>query len=317
MWWVRVPGAGPRPGAPRAARLGLVLLATAVLGCGGTRSDGGAELQRGAGDGPRVVTSMSVIADFAAQVGGERVEVVSLVPVGGDPHVHEPTPSDARAVADADLVLGNGAGLEPWFDALVAGSDREVVTLTDRIADRVVDDGTGQPDPHLWMVPPYATEYVAEIAAELAELDPGHAEAYDANADAYIARLEQLDAELAGQLARIEPHRRVLVTSHDAYGYFAEHYGLEVDTVVGVSTEEDPGAGRVQELVDRVREQGVPTVFVESTVNPAVMERIAEDAGVETGAPLYGDSVGEPGSGAHDYEGMMRANVRALVEGLA
>jgi ABC-type Zn uptake system ZnuABC Zn-binding protein ZnuA len=264
-----------------------------------------------------VVASMSIIADFAEQVGGEAVTVTSLVPIGADPHVHEPTPADARAVADADLVLGNGVGLEPWFDDLVAGSGQEVITVTEELAHLVVDDEDGEDDPHLWMVPPMAAAYVERIAEVLAELDPERAETYHDNAAGYVERLEELDDELAGELEPIPEEHRILVTPHDAYSYFADHYGFEVATVVGVSTEEEPSASQVQHLIDVVRETGVPTVFVESTVNPAVIERIADDAGVEVGAPLYGDSVGEPGSGAEDYLGMMRANVAALVEGLA
>jgi ABC-type Zn uptake system ZnuABC Zn-binding protein ZnuA len=263
-----------------------------------------------------VVASMSIIADFAEQIGGDEVEVSSLVPVGSDPHVYEPTPSDARAIDDADLVLGNGVGLEPWFDALVAGSGREVITLTDRVGHAVVADDAGEPDPHLWMVPPFAVAYVEVIAEELIAVDPGNAAAYADNAASYIDRLEALDEELAEALAVIDPDRRILVTPHDAYSYFADHYGFEVETIVGVTTEEEPSAARAQRLVDHLRRHDVPTVFVESTVNPSVIERIAADAGVQVGEPLYGDSVGGEGSGAEDYHGMMRANVRALVDGL-
>ena len=297
----------------------LVLLAATLLvasGCAAQppAADGSAQ---GGSDGLEVVASMSIIADFAEQVGGERVEVTTLVPIGGDPHVHEPTPADARAVNDADLVLGNGVGLEPWFDAIVAGSGREVVTVTDELAHLVVDDDEGEPDPHLWMVPSLAAAYVERIAEELAHLDPEHAPVYRDNAAAYVDRLEQLDEELAAELEQVPASRRTLVTSHDAYSYFADRYGLDVEAVVGVSTEEEPSARRVQQLIDLVRDTGVPTIFVEATVNPSVIERIADDAGVEVGDPLYGDSVGEPGSGAEDYVGMMRANVAALVEGLA
>lgn len=263
-----------------------------------------------------VVTSMSIIADLARQVGGEHVDVDSLVPIGGDPHVHEPTPSDARAVDRADLVLGNGTGLEPWFDALVAGSDRDGVWVSEELSELVVDDEEGEPDPHLWMVPPLAGTYVERIADELVRLDPDHADDYRSNAADYRQRLERLDEELAGELGRVPEEHRVLVTSHDAYSYFADHYGFEVESVVGVSTEEEPSAARVQELVDLVRSSGVPTIYVEATVNPAVIERVADDAGVAVGAPLYGDSVGEAGSGAEDYVGMMRANVAAIVDGL-
>jgi ABC-type Zn uptake system ZnuABC Zn-binding protein ZnuA len=265
----------------------------------------------------RVVASTSVIADFARQVGGERVEVVSLVPTGADPHVHEPTPGDARSVADADLVLANGAGLEPWFDALAGVDDAVVVRLTDALRDRVEVDGDGQPDPHLWMVPDLASSYVEALAVVLADADPEHEAAYRENAAAYVEELAALDEELAAELDRIPPDRRVLVTPHDAYAYFADAYDLEVATVVGVSTEEEPSAAAVQRLIDEVREREVPTVFVEATVSRAVIDRVAHDAGVEVGRPLYGDSVGEPGSGAETYVDMLRANVDALVDGLA
>jgi ABC-type Zn uptake system ZnuABC Zn-binding protein ZnuA len=285
------------------------LLALLVSACAATP----AERDR---DTLRVVTSMSVIADFARQVGGEHVEVVSLVPTGADPHTHEPTPADARAVADADLVLANGAGLEPWFDAL-ADADREVVRLTEDLRGRVRADGDGEPDPHLWMVPELATAYVDALAEALAEADPRRAAEYRANAAAFAGELRELDEELAAALAAIPPARRVLVTPHDAYAYFADAYDLEVATVVGVSTEEEPSAAAVQRVIDEVRARQVPTVFVEATVNRAVIDRVAADAGVEVGRPLYGDSVGEPGSGAETYVDMMRANVDALVDGLA
>jgi ABC-type Zn uptake system ZnuABC Zn-binding protein ZnuA len=269
------------------------------------------------GDTLRVVASMSIIADFAHQVGGERVEVTSLVPTGADPHTHEPTPADARAVADADLVLANGAGLEPWFDALAGADGNEVVWLSDAVHGQVRSGQDGEPDPHLWMVPELAVDYVGALADALAEVDPAGATAYRANADAYADELEGLDEELSASLAEIPPEQRVLVTPHDAYAYFADAYDLEVATVVGVSTEEEPSAAAVQRVIDEVRARDVPTVFVEETVNRAVIERIAADAGAEVGSPLYGDSVGQPGSGAETYVEMMRANVDALVEGLA
>lgn len=296
--------------------LAAVLAVTVLGSCAaqGAVEDAGSD---GDEDEPlHVVASMSIIADFARQVGGEHVTVQSLVPVGADPHVHEPRPSDARAVAEADLVLGNGVGLEPWFDQLLEPADREAVRVTEELAPLVTDDPEGAPDPHLWMVPSLATAYVERIAEALGERDPDHADDYQANAESYAARLEVLDAELAETLEAVPPERRILVTSHDAYRYFADHYGFEVWPVVGVSTDEQPSAGRVQDLVDRLRDEEVPTIFVETTVNPAVIERIARDADVAVGRPLYGDSVGEEGSDADDYAGMMRHNVAAIVDGL-
>jgi ABC-type Zn uptake system ZnuABC Zn-binding protein ZnuA len=265
----------------------------------------------------RVVASMTVVADFVEQVGAEHVEVASLVPAGADPHTYEPTPADARAVADADLVVGNGAGLEPWFDRVAGASGTETVMLVDTLDTPLLDDEDGRPDPHLWMVPELAAGYVATIADVLADLDPDNAAAYHENAGTYTGRLDELDGEIRDALAAIPPERRVLVTPHDAYAYFARAYDLEVATVVGVSTEEEPSAAAVQRLVDEVRAREVPTIFFETTVNRAVIDRIAADADVEVGRPLYGDSVGEPGSGADSYVGMMRANVEALLDGLA
>ena len=296
-----------RPAAGRAGGLLLALLVGVLVGCSAWPE----QQEAVPTDGPlTVVVSMTVLADFVGQVGGEHVEVISLVPTGADPHTHEPTPADARTVADADLVVANGVGLEPWFDRLVATAGVDVVWATDGLDAEVVDDEDGRADPHLWMAPRLAIGYVRTIADALADAVPDHAEELRANADAYAA-------ELADTLAAIPEERRVLVTPHDAYAYFAEAYDLEVATVVGVSTEEEPSAAGVQAVVDVVRQRDVPTVFVESTVNRAVIDRIATDAGVDVGDPLYGDSVGEPGSGADSYVGMMRANAAALVDGLA
>ncbi|CAN5155599.1 metal ABC transporter substrate-binding protein [soil metagenome] len=290
------------------AAIVAVLLAAMTAACGATSR---AETER-----LDVVTSMSVLAGFAENVAGEHAEVTSLVPVGGDPHVYEPVPSDSRRITDADVVLHNGLGLEPWFASLVAGSGREAVAVADALQTSAVD-GDSPPDPHLWMVPPRAAAYVDVIADALAAADPEHADDYASNAESYKAELDELDADVAATLATIPPQSRTLVTSHDAYSYFAEHYGLEVvGTVVGFTTEEEPSAAAVSRLVDQIRAHGVPTIFVETTVNPDVIERIARDAGVAVGRPLYGDSLGEEGSGADTYAGMLRANAEALAEGL-
>ncbi|MBA2529652.1 MAG: zinc ABC transporter substrate-binding protein [Euzebyales bacterium] len=264
-----------------------------------------------------VVSTMSVFSDFATAVGGEHVRVETLVEVGGDPHTYEPAPSDAALVTDADVVLDNGLGLSPWFEPLAGNVEGRLVTLTEDIAEGAVAS-RGVLDPHMWMVPPLVAEgYVTAIEEAFTEADPANAEDYAANARAYRRRLGRLDDELAERFATIPPDRRRLVTSHDAYRYFANHYRIEVlGTVIGVTTEEEPSAQAVSTLIDQIRRARVPTIFVESTVNPDLIERVARDAGVAVGEPLYGDSVGEPGSGADTYVGMMRANAAAIVSGL-
>ncbi len=292
-----------------------VVLALLVAGCAALFADAPA----GGGDDGRVrvVATMSVFAEFAEAVGGDRVAVETIVPVGGDPHTYQAAPSDAARITDADVVLDNGLGLSPWFEPLAANVEGELVILTEGITDRAVEAG-GVVDPHLWMVPPLVADgYVTAIEDALRTADPAGADDYARNAEAYRARLAELDRELAARIATVPAADRKLVTSHDAYRYFADHYGLEVTgTVLGVTTEEEPSARSVAALVDRIRAEGVPTVFLESTVNPDLIERVARDAGVDVGDPLYGDSLGPPGSGAETYEGMLRANVEAIVEGL-
>jgi ABC-type Zn uptake system ZnuABC Zn-binding protein ZnuA len=293
-------------------RAGALLLVVGLLcACGGA-----AGAEPASGERLHVVTTMSVLADLVERAGGDAVRVSSLTPVGGDPHTHEPSPSDARRIADADLVVDNGLGLAPWFEPLADGAREPVLRLAEQVEVPVLDEEDGTPDPHLWMVPPTAAAYVGAVAEELARLDPAGADEYLARAEAARDDLAALDAELRARIQTVPAEQRLLVTSHDAYGYFARHYGIEVvGSVVGASTEQEPSARSVAALVDVVRERQVPTLFLETTVNPALLQRVAADAGAELGEPLYGDSVGPPGSGAEDYDGMLRATTEALVAG--
>lgn len=297
------------------------VLATLLVACGPGEDlgAGAARVESSPGDEPvEVVATMSIIGDLAADIGGEHVEVRTIVPVGGDPHGYEPTPSDAVLLEDADVVLSNGLGLEAWFDALGSRAGDRLTVVTEDVVQLVVDDDEGDPDPHLWMVPPVVVDgYVPAIRDALTEARPEAAEALADNAEALTSELRTLDDELRAELDAIPDAGRRLVTSHDAYSYFAAHYDLEViGSVFGVSTEREPSAREIAELVDEIGRAGVPVVFVETTIDARLVQRVARDAGVDVGDPLYGDSVGPPGSGAEDYAGMMRANVRSLVAGL-
>lgn len=273
-------------------------------------------------DRPTAVATISIIADMVRAVAGDAVTVISIVHIGGDPHVYEPLPSDARALARAHIVFRNGLGLERWLDKLIgaATAARPVVTVTRGLPALVQSTGDyrGDPDPHLWMDPAHAQVYVDNIAAGLAGRFPRHAAAFRRNADDYRRRLHELSGWIAAEVAAVPPVRRKLVTTHDAFRYFGERFGFTVvATIWGISTEREPSAAEVAGIIRAVREAAVPAVFVETTVNPKLMRRIARDAGVALGRPLYGDSVGEPGSGAETYTGMMRANTRAIVEALS
>lgn len=296
----------------RTAPLKLVAAVLVVLaaGCSGA-------VDEGEGVRPVVVTSTTVFADLVGQVAGDLVDVRSLVGVGGDPHVFEPRPSDAVAVTQADLVVDGGLGLSPWLAPLLGTRDGPVLDLGEA-ARAVAQEEDGLLDPHVWMVPTLvADHYLPAIEEALVGMLPEAADDLAARAEEVRAELLALDEELRMTLSVIPPDRRLLVTSHDAYGYFADAYDLEVvGTVVGVSTEEEPSAQTVAALIDVIQRLEVPAVFIETTVNPRVIQRIAADAGVVVGEALYGDSLGGEGSGAETYADMLRTNARHLAEGL-
>lgn len=273
------------------------------------------------GDKPVAVATISILADFVRAVAGDKLEVQSIVHVGGDPHTYEPVPSDARRLAGAAIVFRNGLGLERWLDKLIGSSRaaRPVVTLTDGIASLNVACGeyAGSPDPHAWMDPQLALQYVGAVERSLGEHFPQHRAAFAANAARYSAELGALDRDIAALLAPIPAERRQLVTTHDSFSYFSRRYELKlVASIWGISTDTEPSAQEIARIIGAVRASGVAAVFTETTVNPKLMKRIAADAKVRFGQPLYGDSVGAPGSGTDTYLTMMRANARAIANGL-
>ncbi len=270
---------------------------------------------------PVAVATISILADFVRAVAGDALVVESVVHVGGDPHTYEPVPSDARRLARAAIVFRNGLGLERWLDKLIGAgsSSRPVITLTEGITSLRVASGSyaGSPDPHAWMDPVLALQYVAVVERALNAHYPRHAAAFGANAARYRAELGALDAEIRATLAAVPEARRQLVTTHDSFSYFCRRYGLKlVASIWSISTETEPSAQEIARIVDAIRSSGVPAVFTETTINPKLMRRIAADAKVRLGEPLYGDSVGAPGSGADNYVSMMRANARAITRGL-
>lgn len=295
-----------------------------------------------------VVVTLPVFISMVEAVGGERVTVTSIVPPGADAHTYEPTPRDLQAVSKATVVFANGAGLEEWLKPLIesaGGSKVPVYELIHGIDVQAVEhDHThetaseditpeeeshhenasvgaaaeeehhhvhGGVNPHLWLDPGYAERYAERIAAVLSEHDQAHAAQYRENAEEYKAEVKAFDAWAQQEVAAIPEQRRKLVTFHDAYPHFAEHYGLDVIGVVVKSPGQEPGPAEVARLVDEIRAQGVPTIFAEPQFNPKLAETLADEAGIKT-AILYSDSPAE----GHDYLAMMRTNVQNVVEGL-
>jgi ABC-type Zn uptake system ZnuABC Zn-binding protein ZnuA len=272
----------------------------------------------------RAVATYSVIYDIARQVAGDRAEVVSLVPVGVDPHTFEPKPGDIRRIAEADLVLYNGFNLELWFDRMVQGSGTRarIVVMSQGVTPIVIRDPLsrydGAPDPHAWMdVWNVMRHYVPNVRDALSAADPEGAAHYRQRADAFIAQLDALDAWIRSQVAQVPVERRKLVTTENAMRYFADRYGCAVvGWIYTLAPEAEPPARRVVELVERIRTEKVPALFVDLTLNPKLMERISGETGVPIRGALYIDTLGAPGSGADSYIGMMRVNVQRLVAGL-
>ncbi|MFT6400436.1 MAG: ABC-type Zn uptake system ZnuABC Zn-binding protein ZnuA, partial [Bradymonadia bacterium] len=259
-----------------------------------------------------------MLGDLATQLAGDDIQVITLIVPGADPHIYRPTPGDAAKVSAARIVITNGLHLESWADGLIenAGDD-----LTNIVASRGVvplndPQFAGDVDPHFWFDVRQWKEAAARTAVSLAEEWPEHAEAITRREEAYSARLDALDVWVRESIASIPEAHRVLVTSHDAFNYFGEAYGIEVVGIQGISTESEPSQRDVVEVIERIRSSGAPAVFAETSVNPTLIERVSAETGVPVAGALYSDSVGPVGSGAETYEGMVVANVHLIVEGL-
>lgn len=305
----------------RALALVLSLLGGGLLGCTpterGSLDNGGAE----PGDRPMVVATSTIIADWVEQVGGDEIALTSILQPGADPHVYEPVPADSIAFERADLILYNGYNLEPGLIRLLnaAGVNAERLAVGEVVPPLDLDDnGRAVADPHVWGDVSNAVPMVEAIRDALIELAPDQREVFAANAAAYIEAIEQLHGWIEDQTATIPPDQRLLVTTHDAFQYYANAYGLTVaGTLIGLSTEEQPSARTVQELVTAILGLGVPAIFAETTINPQLISTVAQEAGVPLAEQeLYADSIGAPGSEGDSYIAMMVANTRAIVENL-
>jgi ABC-type Zn uptake system ZnuABC Zn-binding protein ZnuA len=317
----------------------LALLTTALLAACGPAADPGAvapddlaPVQLAPGQKLRVVATTNIVGDVAGRVGGDQIDLVTLMRVGVDPHSYVPTPSDIAAIHDAHAVLINGAGLEANIDSIFAGAGGDAVLLSvsrglDFLAPpagaHADEEGAhgdvgeeAEADPHVWFSVPNVIHWVDNIQRTLSALDPDNAAAYQESAEAYIRELEELDAWVQAQVATIPPENRKLVTNHPVFGYLAARYGFEqIGAIYPLSPSAEPSAQEIAALEDDIRRYGVPAVFAESSVNPKLAELLAQDTGVAL-VPLYTGSLGAPGSGAETYVQMMRYDVRAIVDAL-
>lgn len=295
-----------------------IVLALLVDGCAAVNSSRNTP---DAGGKPRVVATSTIIADLAQEVGGEEIQLTGILKPGTDPHVYEPVPADSRFLEEADLILYNGYNLEPGLIKLMnaAGGKAQKLAVGEVVKPLQLDKGGAVvPDPHVWGSAENAIAMVNAIRDELIKLSPKDREKYTQRAAQLTDELQQLHSWINQQIQTIPPDKRKLVTTHDAFQYYGRAYGLAIaGTLIGISTEEQPSAQTVQRLVQSIKKTGVPAIFAETTINPALIKTVAQEAGIKL-APnqLYSDSIGAKGSDGDSYMKMMAANTRAIVEAL-
>lgn len=273
----------------------------------------------------KVVASFSILGDLAKNVGGERVEVTTLVGPNGDAHVYEPTPADAKALCRADLVVVNGFGLEGWMDRLVqtSGYKGPVVVASKGIKPREMAEEEHQTtaghhhkhkiDPHAWQDLSNGLIYVEDLTQALSAVDPAGASTYRANGEAYKDKLRELDQWVKAEFAGIPPQKRRMITTHDAFGYLGAAYGITIMSPMGVSTESEPSAGGMAQLIRQIRQEKITAVFIENVSDPRLMQQVAKESGITTGGELYSDALSKPDGAAPTYIDMFKNNVTKIV----
>ena len=294
-----------------AGRVALILLAALV-------ATGPAAAQ----DRVRTIASFSILGDFVQNVGGDRVEVAILIGPNGNAHVYEPSPADSRRVADAKVVFVNGLGFEGWLGRLVraSGTKAAIVVASTGIsprssasATRLGDDKT---DPHAWQSVANAKRYVANIRDALIKADPSGAGVYKANATAYLASLDALDREVRDVVAGIAPSRRRVITSHNAFGYFQDAYGVAFSAPQGMSSEAEASAQDVARIIAQIRNERISAVFLENVTDARLVTLIARETGTRIGGTLYSDALTDAKGAAPSYIDLIRHNVRQLAAAL-
>jgi len=262
-----------------------------------------------------VVASFSILADFVKNVGGDRVNVTSLVGPNGDVHVYAPSPQDAKTIADARLVVINGLGLEGWLPRLLqsSGSKATVVTASTGVSPLKLGS---EADPHAWQSVVNAKIYVTNIRDALVQADALDGDYFRRNADRYLAELDALDREVRNEMEKIPPARREVISTHDAFGYFAKDYGIAFIAPLGVSTETEPSARDIATLIVQVKKDEIPAVFLENITDDRLIRRISEETGAQVGGTLYSDSLTDEKGPVPTYIAMVRHNIKALASAL-
>jgi len=272
-----------------------------------------------AADKLQVVTSFSILADMTQQVGGDHIQITNMVGADADAHTYEPTPDDAKALLKARLIIKNGLGFEPWLDRLVASTATRtaVISASRGVIPRTLDeDGETVPDPHAWHNLANSELYVNNITKALIAADPANKADYERNSQAYLKQIYRLLAEAKAKLGALPPGNRKIVTSHDAFGYLGQAYGIDFLAPQGLSTERDPSAAEVAALITQIREAKVKAVFMENIKDARLLQQIAEESGAHIGGTLYSDALAAKGP-ASTFIGLFEYNLNTLYNALS
>ena len=264
----------------------------------------------------QAVASFSILGDMVKAIGGDRVEVTTIVGPNADTHVYEPKPSDAAAVARAQIFFVNGLGFEGWMDRFVqaTGYRGPLVIASQGVTPRdFVDDGVTVTDPHAWQSLSNGLIYVRNIRTALCRIAPSSCGAFTASAQDYSEQILALDVEVRAAVATVPPAERKVITTHDAFGYFGAAYGVSFLAPEGISTDAEPSAAGVARLIEQIRSTGVKALFIENMTDPRLIEQIANETGITVGGELYADALSFPGRGAGSYLEMFRHNIGLLV----
>jgi len=263
----------------------------------------------------KILTTFSILKDFAQQIGKDRVTVDTLVPPNGDPHVYEPKPSDVKKITSANLILMNGLGFEGWMERLIAAAQHKGISTvcTEHIHPRLVLEDTLVRDPHAWHSVSNAKIYIRNIANALIKIDPKNESYYEENTRKYLEELTNLDESIRRSVDKVALQKRKIITAHDAFGYFGNSYGIQFLSPQGVSTESEPSIRSIIGLIKQIKKLGIKTIFVENISDPKIIHQISRETSAKIGGTLYSDGLSEDGEAASTYIKMIRHNFDLLL----
>lgn len=272
-----------------------------------------------AAEKPKVIATASMISDMAQHIVGDKFEVITIVPIGKDPHTYEPTPGDATTVANADVIFKNDLTFEGWLGKLIdnSGTKAEVIKVTDGVDVIASISYANSTDPHAWMNALNGIIYAENIKNAMVKYDPTNKDFYEKNFIAYKEKLEGLDKYIQEQIQTIPKQQRILITSHDAFQYYGRKYGIQLESILGTSTEAQAQTSDIVRLDKVIKSNQIPAVFIESTVNPKMLQGLASSNDITIGGSLYSDSIGDKDSPAPTYFDMLKYNTDVIVKALS